>query len=171
MYRYMIARMVTLDKRCGYGRQRERMCNGYSHARARVGRGQTTVKSNRSRVNIGSSPTGQEQGRSGNIFRSSDPGKGYCRDHMRQLILEAPRGHFAQEWTACDGIAGDTIPPEPTAHSAREVMETGLAGAVGVCFVVWDHDSFDRTNIDDTSRIDIGFAIFSTLVGGSSKER
>ena len=49
--------------------------------------------------------------------------------------------------TTRDGVAGDTLPSEPTAHSAREVMETGLAGAIGVGFMVWDHDSFNRTNL------------------------
>jgi hypothetical protein len=93
--------------------------------------------------------------------------------------------------TTRDGVASDALPSEPTAHSAREVVETGLAGAVGVSFVVRDHDPFNRTNlamvnehnqwpreqrrgsahIDDTSRVEIGFTLFSTLVGGSSKER
>jgi hypothetical protein len=49
--------------------------------------------------------------------------------------------------TARDGVARDTLPSEPTAHNAREVMETGLAGAVRVGFVIWDLDSFDRTNL------------------------
>jgi len=49
--------------------------------------------------------------------------------------------------TARDSVAGDAFPSEPTAHSAREVMKTGLAGTVCVCFVVRDHDSFDRTNL------------------------
>lgn len=49
--------------------------------------------------------------------------------------------------TARDGVAGDTLPSEPTAHSARKVVQTGLASAVGVGFVVWDHDSFNRTNL------------------------
>ena len=49
--------------------------------------------------------------------------------------------------TTRDSVAGDALPSEPTAHSAREVVETGLAGAVGVSFVVWDHDPFNRTNL------------------------
>jgi hypothetical protein len=71
-------------------------------------------------------------------------------------------------------------------------MEAGFAGAVGVGFVVRDHDSFNRANltivnehansfqtegergiahVDDTSRVEVGFTLFSTLVCGSSKER
>lgn len=49
--------------------------------------------------------------------------------------------------TARDGVAGDTLPSKSTAHSAREVVETGFAGAVRVGFVFWDHDSFDRANL------------------------
>jgi hypothetical protein len=49
--------------------------------------------------------------------------------------------------TTRDGVASDALPSEPTAHSAREVVETGLAGAVGVSFVVRDHDPFNRTNL------------------------
>ena len=45
--------------------------------------------------------------------------------------------------TAGDGIAGDTLQPEPTTHCTREMMETGLAGAVGVGLVIWDHDPFN----------------------------
>lgn len=52
-----------------------------------------------------------------------------------------------QTLTTRDGVAGDALPSEPTAHSAREVVETGLAGAVGVSFVVRDHDPFNRTNL------------------------
>jgi hypothetical protein len=57
--------------------------------------------------------------------------------------MEFGWGGRGEGLTTCDGVAGDALPSEPTAHGAREVMETGLAGAVGVGFMVWDHDSFD----------------------------
>ena len=56
-------------------------------------------------------------------------------------------GEDTEVLTTRDGIASDTFPSEPAAHGAREVMETGLAGAVGVGFMVWDRDSFNRTNL------------------------
>ena len=92
--------------------------------------------------------------------------------------------------TTRNGVAGDTLPSEPTAHGAREVVETSLASTVGVGFMAWDHDSFNRTNlmivnehlvtsdqgkeiahIDDTSRVEIRFTLFSTFIGGTSQER
>ena len=56
-------------------------------------------------------------------------------------------GEEAEVLTTRDGVAGDTLPSESTAHDAREVVEPGLAGAVGISLMVWDHDSFNRTNL------------------------
>jgi hypothetical protein len=50
------------------------------------------------------------------------------------------------------------------------MMEAGLAGAVGVGFVAWDFKSFDGTNVNDASRIEIGCTPFATLLGTSPQE-
>jgi len=63
-------------------------------------------------------------------------------------------GEEAKILTTRDGVAGDTLPSKPTAHGAREVMETGFAGAVGVGFMVWDHNSFNRTNLTNVNEHD-----------------
>ena len=93
--------------------------------------------------------------------------------------------------TTCNSVARDALPSESTAHSPGEMMETGLAGAVGIGFVAWDFDSFDGTNltitnecdvtiagkvigithVDDTSRIKIDCTLFATLLGTSPQER
>ena len=92
--------------------------------------------------------------------------------------------------TTSNGVTSDTLPPEPTAHGPREVMETGLACTVGICFVVWNCDPFNRTNltimnergatitgkkgithVDDTGRVEMGFTLFSARFGSSSEER
>ena len=53
--------------------------------------------------------------------------------------------------TTCNSVARDALPSESTAHSPREMVETGLAGTVGVGFVAWNFDSFDGTNLTITN--------------------
>jgi len=57
------------------------------------------------------------------------------------------RGKETEVLTTRDGIAGDTLPSEPTAHSAREVMETGFASTIGIGFVVRDHNPLNGANL------------------------
>lgn len=92
--------------------------------------------------------------------------------------------------TTRDRVTGDALPSKPTTHSAREVVEAGLAGAVSIGFVVWDHDPFNRANlpivnendgkvsrtrrvahVDDSSRVEICLTLFSTVFCASSEER
>jgi len=94
--------------------------SGYLQARAREGRGQTTVESNRSgckprfvetwdrqewrdhrrTVDVGASPAGQEQSRSGDVFWASDPREGNGRNYTTPFVFEAPLGHWMKKRSA-----------------------------------------------------------------------
>lgn len=68
-------------------------------------------------------------------------------DLKKRRIQRQVGGKEIEILTTRDGVTGDALPSESTAHSAREVVETSLAGTVGIGFVVQYPDSFNRTNL------------------------
>lgn len=95
------------------------------------------------------SPSTQKQTSPGHILRRPNPSQ---RIRLGELVpdrIEHRLHHLGREGPACEGIHRDAPGAQGDGQGPRELVETGLAGAVGVVLQMGDAEGVDGPYVDD----------------------